>query len=236
MSDKYADAPLGGVWPTPTQEFAQEDIIGIIVTEYGANAIANAVVNGTEVQIEHVAVGDALGEPYRPSPVQTELKNELWRGPIKRYEISEFDPTQLVVVSVIPAEVGTFWIHEVGIFDNKGGLIAVGNFPPTQKVKDKTGAIQTLELRTFLQFSNAVLDHVHIIVRRDGIDEAHEEIHKHIHHHLHHVWKVSRKMIEELTSMVWQDPDPPKADEECVCSEFEEVTSSDIHEMFDDDV
>lgn len=236
MSDKYDGAPLGGVWPTPTTQFADDEIIGIIVTEYGANAIAKAALEGRQVNITHVAVGDSNGEAQRPDPLQTKLIHECWRGEIKRYEINEFDPTQLVVVSVIPAEIGTFWIREVGIFDSEGGLIAVGNFPPTQKVKDKTGAIQTLELRTYIQFSNAVLEHVHIIVRRDGIDEAHEEIHRLVRHLKEDVWKVSRKMVEELTSVTWVDPNPPDEDDGCGCLDLlSEVTSAEIHEMFEDD-
>lgn len=236
MSDKYDGVPLGGVWPTPTSQFADDEIKGIIVTEYGAHAIAEAAHNGTKVNITHVAVGDAGGVDHRPDPLQTELINECWRGPIKRYEINEFDATQLVVIAVIPAEVGTFWIREVGIFDSDGGLIAVGNFPATQKVKDKTGAIQTLELRNYIQFSNACLEQVHIVVRRDGIDEAHEEIHRLVRHLKEDVWRCSRKMIEELTSVTWVDPNPPDDDDTCGCLDLlSETTSAEIHEMFEDD-
>lgn len=230
---RYEGEPMAAAWPTPSVTLDESGVIGIIITDYGANAIAKAANTGTKVDLTHMAVGDGGGELYRPDPGQQKLRNELWRGEIKRYEIYEFDPTQLIVVAVIPAEVGTFWIREVGIFDSTGGLVAVGNFPETMKVRDKTGAIQTMELRTHIQFSNAVLDHVHITVRRDGIDEAHEEIHRLIRHLKHDVWKVSKAMIQELTEREWTDPAPePPCDS---CCELVEVTSEQIREMFDDD-
>lgn len=222
------------VWPMPTRMIGDDEIIGIIVTDYGANAIAKAAQSGQKVDISHVAVGDGGGGNYRPEVDQTELRNELWRGPIKRYEINEFDPTQLVVIAVIPAEIGTFYIREVGIFDSTGGLIAVGNFPETQKVRDKTGAIQTLELRNYIQFSNAVLDHIHVIVRKDGIDEAHEEIHRLVRHLKHDVWQVSRAMIEELTQRSWTDPEPEPGDDCTCCKDLVEATSDEIKRMFSD--
>ena len=61
---------------------------GTVITNAGAALIAECILNGTKLPITEAAVGDGNGEPYSPTPAQTELKNEKWRGEIVSATIS----------------------------------------------------------------------------------------------------------------------------------------------------
>ena len=102
-------------------------------TTAGLAKRANAEVMGTQIQITHAAVGDGNGSAVTPQTSQTELVNEVWRGAVNLIEIDSGNPNWVNIEAVIPASVGDWTIRELGLFDDDGDLVAVGNHAETYK-------------------------------------------------------------------------------------------------------
>lgn len=126
-----------------------------ILTTYGLTAQAAAVATTTPINLVAVAVGDGNGNATTPSLGQTALVREVYRAAPNRVEVNPENSQQYFVELVIPAATGGWVIREFGIFDDDGGLIAVGNFPETYKSVPADGAVSDLILQTIIEVSNA---------------------------------------------------------------------------------
>lgn len=62
---------------------------------------------------------------------------------------------QLIVEAVISETVGSFYIREVGIFDEDGELFAIGKYPETFKSTTNSGSGKRLYIRMVLGFTNS---------------------------------------------------------------------------------
>ena len=122
----------------------------VIITNVGATKISAAVTQGTEVSFLNFAVGDGNGSEYEPLPTQTALKNEVWRGGIATLAPLQADPTILEITTAIPANVGGFFIRELGIFDNNGDMIAIGNTPTIKKAASVDSFSDDLAIKVLL--------------------------------------------------------------------------------------
>lgn len=112
-----------------------------LVTDSGASAMSNATVNGTKINITHMAVGDAGGTLYVPTGDMSALVNERWRGSVSDYSVDADSPNVIKISGVVPASVGGFTVREIGLFDENGTLIAVANTPELPKIAAGDGAI-----------------------------------------------------------------------------------------------
>lgn len=126
-----------------------------ILTNYGLNAVAAAVVSGIPINLTHMAVGDGAGSAVTPSPTMTALVNQRYQTTINRVQQDPANPAQYWVEMVIPAAVGGWTIREFGIKDDTGALFAVGNFPDTYKTLPSDGAVNDLVVRVEIIVSNA---------------------------------------------------------------------------------
>lgn len=210
----------------------EDRIFGMMVTNVGSNKIAQAMANGTKVDIKTFAVGDGGGASYTPTVTQTDLRNLCYAGEISRYEITDYNPTQIIVTGRIPAEVGYFVIREVGIYDADNDLIAVGEFPNQEKVPDKSGAILDIEIDAYIQFSNDISQNVIISVMDSDFEELRYELYRLKHET---IYVASKSDIEQLFGLKWEDPEPepdPDADCNCGCDELIEATYDDIKDLF----
>lgn len=117
-----------------------------VVTDVGNALMTAALAAGTKLSISEIAVGDGGGEYYQPDPDMTELKNELWRGPVNSCEISSASDNILIVNGIIPGEVGGFTIREMAVFADTGEMIAIANTPSTPKVNIVDGIINEMSL------------------------------------------------------------------------------------------
>lgn len=124
-----------------------------VLTKYGEQAIANAIANKTPLKITQIGVGDGNGESTTPTREAIALKNEKRRANANA-RIFEASKNQIVVEQVIPADVGGFYIREIGIYDNNNKLIAIGNYPETYKAVITSGAGQSLLIRVILKVSS----------------------------------------------------------------------------------
>lgn len=126
-----------------------------LLTDYGLDEIMKAVQEKAKVNITEFAVGDGGGFKCTPQAGAQTLENEVWRGPVSACYISEESKNTLIVESVVPYNAGGFTVREMGIFDDKGGMIAICNAPDTQKVKFSDGVVHELSLSMELELENA---------------------------------------------------------------------------------
>lgn len=126
-----------------------------IMTDLGLAAFANATIMQTDVDFAKIAVGDGNGGYYTPTKDMTSLRNKVWEGAISSVSIDEDNENRIVVVGVIPSEVGGFTIREIGIFDKDNALLAIGKMPETYKPVLAQGSAKDLYLEVILEVTNA---------------------------------------------------------------------------------
>ena len=110
----------------------------------GAELINEALANGDKIDLSYIAVGDGNGQYYEPQSSQLALINEKYRA-----SISEI--TELTAKALIPADVGGFYIREVGIFDKYNNLILIAKQPETYKPVESEGTIKELWIKVVIQ-------------------------------------------------------------------------------------
>lgn len=125
-----------------------------ILTNYGAAQLANAVALGTQLNISAMAVGDGGGTLPVPDPAQTKLIRETRRAAVNQVSIDEKNPNFIIAEQVIPENEGGWFIREIGLFDDNGGLIAVGNAPETYKPNLQEGSGRTQVIQMVLMVSS----------------------------------------------------------------------------------
>ena len=90
-----------------------------IITDAGLAAAIDAQANGLKLELTHIAVGDGQ---VMPDVTATALTNERERVEIMSW--SEVDPATLEVSGLLQSE-DVYRIHEIGIFDANGTLVAI---------------------------------------------------------------------------------------------------------------
>ncbi|HDQ1435039.1 TPA: phage tail protein, partial [Escherichia coli] len=102
------------------------------------------------LKITHMAVGDGSGVLPTPDAKQTALVNEKRRAALNMLYIDPQNSSQIIAEQVIPENEGGWWIREVGLFDESGALIAVGNCPESYKPQLAEGSGRTQTVRMVL--------------------------------------------------------------------------------------
>ncbi|HCM8988485.1 TPA: phage tail protein [Salmonella enterica subsp. enterica serovar Dublin] len=121
-----------------------------LLTEIGAAKLASAAALGVPLKITHMAVGDGGGVLPTPSAQQTALVAEKRRAALNMLYIDPQNSSQIIAEQVIPETEGGWWIREVGLFDETGALIAVGNSPESYKPQLTEGSGRTKTVRMVL--------------------------------------------------------------------------------------
>ncbi|ELD0475658.1 phage tail protein [Escherichia coli] len=121
-----------------------------LLTEIGAAKLASATALGVPLKITHMAVGDGGGALPTPDAKQTALVNEKRRAALNMLYIDPQNSSQIIAEQVIPENEGGWWIREVGLFDESGALIAVGNCPESYKPQLAEGSGRTQTVRIVL--------------------------------------------------------------------------------------
>ncbi|EKD3063135.1 phage tail protein [Escherichia coli] len=126
-----------------------------IITNAGTAALAAAVLpDGEKVTLTHISVGDGNGKATEPLATQTGLVREVWRGEVSRVSRDTENTSFLTAEATIPADTGGFWIREIGLFDSKGTLIAVGNVAEGYKPQLDEGSGREQVFRMVILLSN----------------------------------------------------------------------------------
>lgn len=148
-----------------------------IPTEIGEAQIANALALGIPLKLTHMAVGDGNGVVPVPDRKQTALVKEQRRAPINTLDKDPKNPSQIIIEQVLPADVGGWWVREIGIFDDAGNLCAVANCPPSYKplLADGAGKDQVVRVVLLVSSTAAVelkIDPAVVLATRKYADDA----------------------------------------------------------------
>ncbi|MBC3212927.1 phage tail-collar fiber domain-containing protein [Serratia fonticola] len=129
-----------------------------ILTTAGAAKIAAASAGGKPLKIDRMAVGDGNGKLPTPNPAQTKLVNERHRAALNSLTVDKAAPDRLIAELVIPANVGGFWLREMGLYDADGTLIALSNMAESYKPKleEGSGRTQTLRMVVIVSHTEAI--------------------------------------------------------------------------------
>lgn len=155
-----------------------------ILTNVGAAKQANADALGIPWKIAQMAVGDANGADPVPDASQKKLINERRRAPLNQLKVDPSNSAIIIAEQVIPAEVGGFWIREIGLYDADGDLVAVANCAPSFKPLMTQGSGRTQVVRINLLVSNTSnvelrIDPTVVLATRSYVDaKVLEEIYK----------------------------------------------------------
>ncbi len=158
-----------------------------LLTGIGAAKLASAAALGVPLKITHMAVGDGGGVLPTPDAKQTALVNEKRRAALNMLYIDPQNSSQIIAEQVIPENEGGWWIREVGLFDESGALIAVGNCPESYKPQLAEGSGRTQTVRMVLITSstdNIILkiDPAVVLATRKYVDDKiseHEQSRRH---------------------------------------------------------
>lgn len=109
-----------------------------VTTNVGDAAIATAIANNSKLNITHIAFGDGNGSVPTPTKTRTSLVKEVHRQAVTKYTMHPTIANYIVIETIIPSNIGGFWIREMGIIaDNV--LISHGSHAPFFKVADPDG-------------------------------------------------------------------------------------------------
>lgn len=148
-----------------------------ILTAVGEAKQANADALGLAWKITQMGVGDANGTDPIPDRQQTALINERRRAPLNQLGIDPTNASIIVAEQVIPADVGGWWIREIGLYDEDGDLVAVGNCAPSYKplLSQGSGRTQVVRMNLIVSSSASVqlkIDPSVVLATRAYVDAA----------------------------------------------------------------
>ncbi len=159
-----------------------------VITDTGAKKLAQAAApDGKPVRLTHMAVGDGGGTLPTPDSKQTRLVHEVWRHTVNRVILDATHQNRIIAELVIPPEAGGFWIREIGVFDEHGDLIAVGNTAESYKPTVAEGSGRAQTFRTILTVSSTAsvaltVDNTMVMATVDYVDDKlkeHEQSRRH---------------------------------------------------------
>ena len=123
----------------------------MILTSKGRQKVADAIANGTDIDLATVAVGDGSGTP---TEAQTALESQQYSATADAVYRDTTNTEWVVVELTIPATEGGWYVREVGIFDTGGDLFAIGKFPDTYKPVMTEGSGKELLIKVIFEVSN----------------------------------------------------------------------------------
>ncbi|WP_426235747.1 phage tail protein [Pseudomonas sp. TWP3-2] len=114
---------------------------------------------GTPIKLTQISVGDGgEGGVYNPAATATELRREVWRGPLNALFQDEKNPSWLLAEVTIPPDVGGWYVREAGLWTDTGVLYAIVKYPESFKpVLATSGSGKEFYIRSIFETSNASL-------------------------------------------------------------------------------
>lgn len=125
-----------------------------ILTQAGAQKIAQAQITGLPAGFSFMAIGDGGGRQVLPSPEQTALTNEVWRAELNSLGIVDSQKNIIQAEVVMPPQDGGFTMREAALFDDDGVCLAVASIPETYKPKLEEGSGRSSIVRMWLVVSS----------------------------------------------------------------------------------
>lgn len=159
-----------------------------VITKAGAIKLAAATLpDGKKVNLTAMAVGDGGGTLPVPDPNQTKLVKEVWRHALNKISQDKKNKNYVVAELLIPPETGGFWMRELGLYDDTGTLIAVGNMAESYKpaLAEGSGRAQTVRMVIMVSDIASVeltIDTSTVMATQDYVDDKlaeHEQSRRH---------------------------------------------------------
>ncbi|HDZ8321198.1 TPA: phage tail protein [Enterobacter kobei] len=159
-----------------------------VITKAGAIKLAAATLpDGKKVNLTAMAVGDGGGTLPVPDPNQTKLVKEVWRHALNKISQDKKNKNYVVAELLIPPETGGFWMRELGLYDDTGTLIAVGNMAESYKpaLAEGSGRAQTVRMVIMVSDIESVdltIDTSTVMATQDYVDDKlaeHEQSRRH---------------------------------------------------------
>ncbi|MBB7084175.1 phage tail protein, partial [Escherichia coli] len=153
-----------------------------IITTEGRRKLAEALKpGGKKVTLAKMQVGDGNGQEVEPSEKQQQLVKKVWEGDISSITQDAENESFVTAELVIPADQGGFWVREIGLFDDEGAMIAVGNVAEGYKPRLEEGSGREQVFRMVILLSNISalnikLDQSVVMVTKATLDQTVEEL------------------------------------------------------------
>jgi len=176
-----------------------------VITKAGAEKLAAATVpNGKKVNFTAMAVGDGGGQLPTPNASQTKLINEVWRHALNKISQDKKNKNYVVAELLIPPEIGGFWMREMGLYDDTGTLIAVGNMAESYKpaLAEGSGRAQTVRMVIMVSDIASVeltIDTSTVMATQDYVDD---KLAEHEQSRRHHDASLTAKGFTQLSSAI----------------------------------
>lgn len=149
-----------------------------LLTNVGIAKFVAARASNTGVNLRSFKLSSKVIVPTQEMSV---LEEVVYEGSITNKLVESNNPNHVIIECHIPSNVGGFEVNAIGIYDEEGELIAIGNTPRTYKPLLSEGSAKELMIKVVMEVSNASevilkLDPSVIIASRDYVDEAEQKL------------------------------------------------------------
>lgn len=143
-----------------------------ILTKIGIAKFIAARASGNGVNLKSFKLSSKV---ILPNEEMQSLEEIVYEANISSKSVDESNPNYVNLMCHVPSDVGGFEVNAVGIYDEVGDLLAVGNLPRTYKPILKEGSAKELMIKIVMELSNAEevilkLDPSVIMASRDYVD------------------------------------------------------------------
>ncbi|HHT6829402.1 phage tail protein [Campylobacter coli] len=143
-----------------------------ILTKIGIAKFIAARASGNGVNLKSFKLSSKV---ILPSEEMQSLEEIVYEANISSKSVDESNPNYVNLMCHVPSDIGGFEINAIGIYDEAGDLLAVGNLPRTYKPILKEGSAKELMIKIVMELSNAEevilkLDPSVIMASRDYVD------------------------------------------------------------------
>ncbi|EJK2141278.1 phage tail protein [Campylobacter coli] len=143
-----------------------------ILTKIGIAKFIAARASGNGVNLKSFKLSSKV---ILPSEEMQSLEEIVYEANINSKSVDENNPNYINLMCYVPSDIGGFEINAIGIYDEVGDLLAVGNLPHTYKPILKEGSAKELMIKIVMELSNAEevilkLDPSVIMASRDYVD------------------------------------------------------------------
>ncbi|EIU8216565.1 phage tail protein [Campylobacter coli] len=143
-----------------------------ILTKIGIAKFIAARASGNGVNLKSFKLSSKV---ILPSEEMQSLEEIVYEANINSKSVDENNPNYINLMCYVPSDIGGFEINTIGIYDEVGDLLAIGNLPRTYKPILKEGSAKELMIKIVMELSNAEevilkLDPSVIMASRDYVD------------------------------------------------------------------
>ncbi|EMX3650706.1 phage tail protein [Campylobacter coli] len=143
-----------------------------ILTKIGIAKFIAARASGNGINLKSFKLSSKV---ILPSEEMQSLEEIVYEANISSKSVDESNPNYINLMCYVPSDIGGFEINAIGIYDEVGDLLAVGNLPRTYKPILKEGSAKELMIKIVMELSNAEevilkLDPSVIMASRDYVD------------------------------------------------------------------